>query len=62
LKVTDDIEREIVKVFVGNHALKAKDIAAILEEQNIILSIKSIDRMLEKHFLKPKKENKYKNK
>ena len=55
LKVTDDVEREIVKVFVGNPALKAKDIAPILEKQNIILSTKSIDRVLEKHFLKTKK-------
>lgn len=55
LKVTDDVEREIVKVFVGNPALKAKDIAPILEKQNIILSIKSIDRVLEKHFLKKKR-------
>ncbi len=62
LKVTDHVEREIVKVFIGNPALKAKDIALILEEQNIILSTKSIDRILEKHFLKTKKENKYKNK
>ncbi|MGB8218660.1 MAG: helix-turn-helix domain-containing protein [Candidatus Methanoperedens sp.] len=62
LKITDDVEREIVKVFVGNPALKAKDIAPILEQQNIMLSTKSIDRVLEKHFLKTKKEKKYKNK
>lgn len=55
LKVTDDVEREIVKAFVGNPALKAKDIAPILEKQNIILSTKSIDRILEKHFLKKKR-------
>ncbi len=55
LKVTDDVEREIVKVFVGNPVLKAKDIAPILEKQNIILSTKSIDRVLEKHFLKKKR-------
>ncbi|MFA4934234.1 MAG: helix-turn-helix domain-containing protein [Candidatus Methanoperedens sp.] len=55
LKVTDDVEREIIKAFVGNPVLKAKDIAPILEKQNIILSIKSIDRILEKHFLKKKK-------
>ncbi len=55
LKVTDDVEREIVKVFIGNPALKAKDIAPILEKQNIILSTKSIDRVLEKHFLKKKR-------
>jgi len=55
LKVTDDVEREIVKVFVGNPALKAKDIAPIIEKQNIILSIKSIDRILEKHYLKNKR-------
>ncbi len=55
LKVTDDVEREIVKVFVGNPALKAKDIALNLEKQNIILSIKSIDRILEKHYLKKKR-------
>jgi hypothetical protein len=62
LKITEDVEREIVKVFVANPVLKAKDIAPILEQQNIILSTKSIDRVLEKHFLKIKKENKYKNK
>jgi transposase len=62
LKVTDDVEREIVKIFVGNPELKAKDIASILEKQNIILSTKSIDRILEKHFLKAKKGKKYKNK
>ncbi len=62
LKVTDDVEREIVKAFVGNPVLKAKNIAPILEQQNIILSTKSIDRVLEKHFLKTKKEKKYKNK
>jgi transposase len=62
LKITNDVEREIVKVFVDNPALKAKDIAPILEKQNIILSTKSIDRVLEKHFLKIKKEKKYKNK
>ncbi len=62
LKVTDDVEREIVKAFIGNPELKAKDIALILEKQNIILSTKSIDRILEKHFLKAKKENKSKNK
>ncbi len=56
LKVTDDVEREIVKAFVGNPTLKAKDIAPILEKQNIILSTKSIDRVLEKHFLKTKKK------
>ncbi|MGB8217893.1 MAG: helix-turn-helix domain-containing protein [Candidatus Methanoperedens sp.] len=62
LKVTDDVEREIVKVFIGNPALKLNDIAQILEKQSIILSTKSIDRILEKHFLKIKKGNKYKNK
>ncbi|WAM22606.1 MAG: hypothetical protein OI715_00505 (plasmid) [Candidatus Methanoperedens sp.] len=62
MKITEDIEREIVKVFVSNPALKAKDIAPILEKQNIILSTKSIDRILEKQFLKTKKGNKYKNK
>jgi transposase len=62
LKVTDDVEREIVKVFVGNPILKAKDITPILEKQNIILSARSIDRILAKHFLKTKKENKHKNK
>ncbi len=62
LKITDDVEREIVKVFVGNPALKAKEITPILEQQNIMLSTKSIDRVLEKHFLKTKKERKYKNK
>ncbi|WAM22636.1 MAG: helix-turn-helix domain-containing protein (plasmid) [Candidatus Methanoperedens sp.] len=62
LKVTEDVEREIVKVFVGNPSLKAKDIALILEQQNIMLSTKSIDRVLEKHFLKTKNEKKYKNK
>jgi hypothetical protein len=55
LKITDDVEREIVKVFIGNPALKAKDIAQILEKQSIILSTKSIDCILEKHFLKTKK-------
>ncbi len=54
-KITDDVEREIVKVFIGNPALKAKDIAPILEKRNIILSTKSIDRILEKHFLKLKR-------
>jgi hypothetical protein len=55
LKISEDVEREIVKVFIGNPALKAKDIAAILEKQNIILNAKSIDHMLETHFLKNKK-------
>lgn len=55
VKITDDVEREIVKAFVGNPALKAKDIASILEKQNIILSTRSIDRVLEKHFLKKKR-------
>ncbi len=55
LKVTDDVEREIVKVFIGNPALKAKDIAPILEKQNIMLSTKSINRVLEKHYLKKKR-------
>ncbi|WAM22700.1 MAG: hypothetical protein OI715_00975 (plasmid) [Candidatus Methanoperedens sp.] len=62
MKISDDAEREIVKVFIGNPALKAKDIAPILEKQNIILSTKSIDHILEKHYLKTKKRNKYKNK
>jgi len=54
-KITDDVEIEIVKAFIGNPELKSKDIAAILEKQNIILSPKSIDRVLEKHFLKKKR-------
>ncbi|WAM22575.1 MAG: helix-turn-helix domain-containing protein (plasmid) [Candidatus Methanoperedens sp.] len=62
LKITEDVEIEIVKVFVGNPLLKAKDIAPILEQQNIILSTKRIDRVLEKHFLKTRNEKKYKNK
>ncbi len=62
LKITEDVEREIVKVFISNPALKLNDIAQILEKQSIILSTKSIDRILEKHFLKTKKGNKYKNK
>lgn len=55
LKITDDVEREIVKAFVANPESKAKDIAAVLEKQNIILSTRSIDRVLEKHFLKKKR-------
>ncbi len=55
VKITDEIEREIVTAFVANPELKAKDIAPILEKQNIILSTRSIDRVLEKHFLKTKR-------
>jgi transposase len=55
LKITEGVEREIVKAFIGNPALKAKDIAPVLEKQNIMLSAKSIDRVLEKHFLKIRK-------
>ncbi len=55
VKITDDVEREIVTAFVGNPALKSKDIAPILEKHNIILCTRSIDRVLEKHFLKKKR-------
>ncbi len=54
VKITDDIERQIVEAFVSNPASKGKDIAPLLEKQNIVLNERSIDRVLEKHFLKKK--------
>lgn len=59
VKITDDIEREIVEAFLEKKPLKAKDIALILEKKNIILSKKSIDRVLERHFLKKKRNIKH---
>ncbi len=52
LKITDDIEREIVQAFLSNPGIKAKDIVLILKKRSIILSARSIGRVLEKHFLK----------
>lgn len=58
LKVTEDVEKEIVHIFMANPDRTPKDIAAILGKQNITLSAKTIDRMLEKHFLKTKAKRK----